>query len=414
MKIENMRLKIDRIGHEGDGIAFNNEDIFYIPYVLAGEEIEAQIDGNRGQIVEIISKSDERIDAICPKFKTCGGCSLQHWQSKNILEWKSNTISSALNRVGINCEKVETIEAFASGRRRAKFNAKRVKGELSFGFMAARSHEIIDIDKCPILSPNLANNILKIRELIRSLTQANEELEVLVTDCDNGIDVDITGLKPLSKYNRGELETLAKACENAKIARLTLNGEDAYFQTHPFVKIGNAIIELPAGAFLQATKTCENLIAQTMLKWAKGSKRAIDLFAGIGTFSVQIKDLCETNAYEIHQPSILALNKAAKSMAGGRTLKGFSRDLFRVPVSPLEMKNIDLVILDPARAGAEAQVKQLIRTKIPKIIYISCEPNSFARDAKILIDGGYKLKEVKGFDQFQFSTHVEMMGLFTK
>lgn len=414
MKIGKMRLKIDRIGHEGDGIAFDNEAIIYIPYTLAGEEIEAEIANNRGQLVELITKSNERIAPICNKFQICGGCALQHWNEANILKWKSGLISGALSRTGIEYGEIETISAFSSGRRRAKFSAKRIKGELQFGFMAARSHEIIDIDKCPILTPNFSNNIPKIRELVRSLTQGNEELGVLVTDCDNGIDVEISGLKPLAKHNRGELETLARACENAGIARLTIDGEDAYFRAHPFVKIGNANIELPAGAFLQATQTCENLIGETLLKWAKGSKKAVDLFSGIGTFSVRLKELCETTSYEIHNPSIAALNKAAKAMAGGRTLKGFSRDLFRVPVSPLELKNIDLVVLDPARAGAEAQVKQLIRTKIPKIIYISCEPNSFARDAKILIDGGYKLKEIKGFDQFQFSTHVEMMGLFTK
>lgn len=409
-----MRLKIDRIGHEGDGIAFDNDAIIYIPYTLAGEEIDAEVSGNRGIANEIINLSDERIAPICPKYKICGGCSLQHWHEDKVLEWKGAQIKGALSRSGINFGEIKVEPAYQSGRRRAKFSAKRVKGELHFGFVGARSHEIIDIDACPILTPNLSNYIPKVRELVRSLTQGNEELGVLVTDCANGIDVEITGLKAISKFNRGELENLARACENAGIARLTIDGEDAYFRAHPFVKIGVANVELPAGAFLQATQTCEDLIGETMLKWSKGVKRAVDLFAGIGTFSIRLKEIAQTNAYEIYQPSIAALNKAAKAMAGGRTLQGFSRDLFRVPVSPLELKNIDLVVLDPARAGAEAQVKQLIRTKIPKIIYISCEANSFARDAKILIDAGYKLKEVKGFDQFRFSTHVEMMGLFVK
>jgi 23S rRNA (uracil1939-C5)-methyltransferase len=409
-----MELQIDRIGHEGDGIAFDGDNTIYVPYTLAGETIDAEVSGNRAIATEIKTLSPQRIEPICPKFKICGGCALQHWQEENVLQWKGEQIDGALSRAGINTAPVEVIAAFQSGRRRAKFSAKRNKGELQFGFVGARSHDIIAIDACPILTPNLSNYINKIRELVRTLTQANEELTVQVTDCENGIDVDICGLKHISKYNRGELETLARAAEVAGIARLTLDGDDAYFRAHPFVKMGNAVIELPAGAFLQATETCENLIAQTMIKWAKGAKKAVDLFCGIGTFSVRLKELAQTNAYEIHQPSIIALNRAAKALAGGRTLTGISRDLFRVPVSPLELKNIDLAVLDPARAGAEAQIKQLVRTKIPKIIYISCEATSFARDAKILIDAGYKLKEIKGFDQFRFSTHVEMMGLFVK
>lgn len=409
-----MHLKIDRIGHEGDGIAFDNDAIIYTSYVLAGEEVDVEIVGNRGRVIEITKPSEDRIAPICPKFTICGGCSLQHWKQDEVLKWKALAISGALNRVGIECDEISVEPAYETGRRRAKFTAKRQNGELLFGFVGARTNDIIAIENCPILTTKLNLNIAKIRELIRSLTQGNEELGVLVTDCDNGIDVEITGIKALAKFNRGELEKLARAAEIAGVTRLTINGDDAFFRAAPIVKLGKALVEIPAGAFLQATQICEQKISEVILKWGKGAKRAIDLFAGVGTFSFTLKELCETNAYEIHTPSIFSLNKAAKAIAGGHTLKGFSRDLFRVPVSMLEFKNIDLVVLDPARAGAEAQVKQLIRTKIKKIIYVSCEASSFARDAKILIDGGYKLKEVKGFDQFQFSPHVEMMGLFVK
>lgn len=421
-------VEILKIGHEGDGIAEIDGEAVYIPFTLAGEKVRIERNGNKGTLLELIEAEAERVAPICPHFTKCGGCKFQHMPQDLIAEWKSEKISSALKSHSINPPQrlagegghtqnggggILVTPAFIGGRRRAKFNAKRA-GQLQFGFMAAASNEIIEIDACPILSPALSASIPKLRELVRSLTQGNENIGVQVTLSDTGLDIDLSGFKAISKFNRGELENLARACQAAEIARLTINGEEAFMNNAPILRMGNAIVNLPANAFLQATSDCENKLGDTIMEWLNKAKRAIDLFSGIGTFSFRLKEKCETTSYEMNQEAIFALNSSAKALAGGHTLKGFSRDLFRVPVSPLEMKNIDVIVLDPARAGAEAQVKQIVRGKVAKIIYVSCEPTSFARDARILIDGGYKLKQLRGFDQFQFSTHVEVVGLFEK
>ncbi len=420
-------VEILKIGHEGDGIAEINGEAVYVPFTLAGEKVRIERNGNKGALLEIIEAAPERVTPICQYFTKCGGCKFQHMPQEAINDWKSEKIANALGANGINPPpftgegdrvkhgggSASVTPAFAGGRRRAKFNAKRA-GQLQFGFMAAASNEIVEIDACPILAPTLSASIPKVRELVRSLTQGNENIGVQVTATDTGLDIDLSGFKAISKFNRGELENLARACQAAEIARLTINGEEAFMNNAPILRMGKAIVNLPANAFLQATADCETKLGDTIMEWLGKAKRAIDLFSGIGTFSFRLKEKCETTSYEMNQEAIFALNNAAKALAGGHTLKGFSRDLFRVPVSPLEMKNIDVIVLDPARAGAEAQVKQIVRAKVGKVIYASCEPTSFARDAKILIEGGYKFKNLRAFDQFQFSTHVELVALFEK
>ncbi len=400
------------MGSQGEGIAIINDEPVYVPFTLEGETISAVITKNRGVLSEIIEKSPERIGPICEYFGKCGGCVLQHWQEDKILEWKSSKIQESFQRACAIEAEITIEAAWGLGRRRTKFNAKRINGQLVMGYMGAKSNELVGIDSCPILTATLSNAIIRIKELARSLIKANEEITINVTDTDAGIDVEILGLKPIAKFTRPELENLAKICKNADITRLTLNTENAYVRETPFVKMGKVNVELPPNSFLQATAYCENEMANIVTFWAKGHKRIADLFSGVGTFALRLKEFAEVTAYEIDAPSIAALNKAAKAAAGGHMLKGVTRDLFRMPVSPLELKNITLVVLDPPRAGAEAQIKQLIRAKTKEIIYVSCDYVSFARDAKQLLDAGYKFKAIKAFDQFRFSDHVELVAKF--
>lgn len=413
-------LEIEKMGSQGEGVALLNDELIYVPFTLVGEKISAEVTKNRARIIENISTSKERIAPICKHYTICGGCNLQHWQAQKVLEFKSDLISSALNRAQeaiLQSAKppiVTVTPAYGAGRRRAKFTAKRQDGRIIFGFMGAKSNELVEIEDCPILTPDLRAKIPALKELCRTLIVGREELTLNITDCLSGIDVDIHGLKPIEKWARMDLERLARAASTAGIARLTLDTHDCYVLRLPVVKMGGAIVELPPSAFLQASEECETILGDLVTKWAKGSKRFVDLFCGIGTFALRLKALGEVKAYEVHGPSVFALNKAAKTLAGGHSLSAFSRDLFNVPVAPLEFKGVDCVVIDPPRAGAQAQVKQLVKAKIAKIIYISCDPISFARDAKLLVDGGYKLREIHGFDQFEHSAHVELAARFER
>lgn len=402
-------VKIEQFGSQGDGIANLDGQNIYVPYTIEGEKVSAIINNNRGQLIEIIEKSPSRVTPICEYYTQCGGCTLQHMNEEKAAEFKTKLIEEA-----ISITPSEFTNAYESGRRRVKFNIEKQKNDIILGFMAAKSHDIIDIENCPIVCQELQNFIPRLRELCRTLLKPDEKVTANLTACDNGIDIDIAGIKPLNKKSRGELESLAIAAQKSGLTRLTLNGELAFQTITPVVKFANIPVEVPPNCFLQATKTCEDAITSQLLAWAKGSKRIIDLFSGVGTFSLPLKQIGEVRAYELNTPSVVALNKAAKAAAGGHKLEAFTRDLFRLPVSPLELKNVDLAVLDPARAGANYQVKQLVKSKINKIIYISCEPASFAEDLKVLVEGGFKLKELKAFDQFRYSTHVEIMGLFVR
>jgi 23S rRNA (uracil1939-C5)-methyltransferase len=410
------QIKMDKIASQGEAMTIRNDLPFYVRFALPDEQVRVEIVAGRGNLLEVITPSPDRITPICPHFTVCGGCALQHWSEFKVMEWKADLITRALVRAQITAPEggVKVRPSWGNGRRRAKFTAKRENGQIVFGFMGQKSNALIDINTCPILTSNLQAALPKLRDLARSLIGDNQELNFNVTDTASGLDVDIGGLKPIEKYGRQELEKLARVAQIAGLARLTLAGQNAFVAATPFVKIAELPVEIPPNSFLQATEECENRLAELVVSWAKGKKRIVDLFCGIGTFGLRLKKNAEVTAYEMHQESIFALNSAAKKAAGGHTLRAFSRDLFRVPVAPLELKNIDMVVLNPARQGAEAQCMQLVRAKTKTIAYVSCDPTSFARDAKILTDGGYVLKEIHGFDQFRFSPHVELAAKFER
>ncbi|MEK7661140.1 MAG: methyltransferase [Pseudomonadota bacterium] len=409
-------LIMENMASLGEAIVTTDENPIYVRFALPGEKVKVDIAAGRGNLLEVVTPSPDRITPICPHFTICGGCALQHWSEPKVLEWKADLIRRALDRVAIEIPNgaIKVNAAWGKGRRRAKFTAKRENGIVLLGFMGQKSNSLVDISECAILTENLQAALPKLRELAKALIGEAHELTLNVTESASGLDVDIVGLKPIEKYGRQELEKLARVSQIAGLARLTLAGHNAFVQATPYVIIGDVAVDIPANSFLQASENCENQLAEVVIKWAKGKKRIADLFCGIGTFALRLKKSAEVTAYEMHQESVFALNSAAKKAAGGHTLKAFSRDLFRVPVAPLELKNIDLVVLNPARQGAEAQCKQLVRAKINEVVYISCDPTSFARDAKILIDGGFELSEIHGFDQFRFSPHVELAAKFAR
>lgn len=409
-------LTMQNMASLGEAIETSGENPIYVRFALPNEKVKVEVAAGRGNLLEVIAPSPDRIAPICPHFAVCGGCALQHWAEPKVLEWKADLITRALSRAEIAIPKasVSVNAAWGSGRRRAKFTARRENGQVLLGFMGQKSNSLVDIQACAILTPNLQTALPKLRDLAKALIAEAHELTLNITDSASGLDVDIVGLKQIEKYGRQELEKLARVSETAGLARLTLAGHNAFVQAAPYVIIGDVLVDIPANSFLQASENCEGQLAEMVTKWAKGKKRIADLFCGIGTFALRLKKTAEVTAYEMHQESVFALNVAAKKAAGGHTLKAFSRDLFRVPVAPLELKNIDMVVLNPARQGAEAQCKQLVRAKTNEIAYISCDPTSFARDAKILIDGGFELKEIHGFDQFRFSPHVELAARFMR
>lgn len=407
-------LAIHSMGAKGDGLADDNGAVVAVPFSLPGETVRAVARKGRGDLIAVETASPDRIAPICPHFTVCGGCAVQHWADTPVAAWKGGIVSQALARRGIEAEVAPARPVWGAGRRRVSLHARWDKGTLVMGFSQARSHTLVDLTTCPVLTPGLMSALPRLRALAEGLVPKGEDVSLAVTETLTGLDVDMTGAGRMDRFARKGLERLAGLVEAADLARLTLHGETALARRQPQVRMGDAIVTLPAGSFLQATLAGETALAGLVMDWTRGAKRIADLFCGLGTFALRLKAQGEVRAWESDAAAVAALKRASDSLAGGHRLTAETRDLYRAPVAPLELKGIEAAVFDPPRAGAAEQAVQLARSKVPLVVAVSCDPGTFARDARTLIDGGYRLQEVVALDQFRFSTHVEIAARFSR
>ncbi|ABD09146.1 23S rRNA (uracil-5-)-methyltransferase RumA [Rhodopseudomonas palustris HaA2] len=411
----NELIAIDHVGHRGDGVSLGHGGAVYVPYALGGETIEAEpVAGHpdRRKLRRVAVASPQRIDPFCPHFGMCGGCAIQHWQSDAYQAWKRNLVVETLAQAGIDCAVGPLIDAHGAGRRRITLHARKGTHDvLKVGFSAAASHDVIAIDHCPILDPALDGAIEAAWALAEALTLIGKPLDIQVTAAENGLDVDVRGSGPLPPKLIGALSLLA---EKHRLARLTRHGELVLMRTPPTIAIGSARVTLPPGAFLQATALGEQTLAELALSEIKRVKLIADLFCGVGPFALRLATKARVVAYDSDAPAVNALQKAAQATSGLKPIKAEPRDLFRRPLAPPELLDFDAVLFDPPRQGAQAQAAQLAASKVPLIIAVSCNAQTFARDAKLLIDGGYRLEKVTPVDQFKYTPHVELVGVLRK
>lgn len=411
----NETLAIARLGLKGDGIAETASGQVFVPYTLPGETVRAVVDGDRGQLVEIITPAESRIAAICPLFTRCGGCAAQHMAPGLYREWKRQQIVTALSRAGVEAPVGDLVDAHGVGRRRVTFHARRqenAQGEaMVVGFMAARSHDLVAVEACPVLAPGLARAPSVAQMLANRLGGANKPLDIQLTASEAGLDVDVRGHGPLGGKLRLALTELA---ERLDLARLSIHGDVVVERRPPLQRMGKALVAPAAGGFLQATATGEETLAGLVMDALPKGKRAADLFAGCGPFSFRMAERMQVLAVESDAAAMLALTKGMGATQGLKPIATETRDLFRRPLLEHELNGFDVVVLDPPRAGAEAQVKRLAASKVRDVIYVSCDAGSFARDAATLVAGGYALEAVTPVDQFRYSAHIELVGLFRR
>jgi 23S rRNA (uracil1939-C5)-methyltransferase len=408
-------LVIDHVGHRGDGVAFADGQTLFVPYTLGGETVEAAlVEGHpdRRQLLRVETASAERITPFCPYFGACGGCAIQHWQPESYRAWKRQIVVDTLVHAGIECPVDELVDAHGAGRRRITAHARRGgNSELRVGFAAASSHAIVDIDACPILDPGLHGALDAARALADVLKPASKPLDIQVTATNGGLDVDVRGSGPLPT---AMIATLSRVAEQHRLARLTRHGELVLMRTPPVMGIGPAQVTLPPGSFLQATTAGEEALAALVFSHCKGAKHIADLFCGVGPFALRLATRARISAFDSDAGSVTALQRAATSTSGLKPIKAEARDLFRRPLMPQELRDYDAVVFDPPRQGAQAQVQQLAVSKIPVVVAVSCNAATFARDARILIDGGYRIEGVTPVDQFRHTPHVELIARFVK
>ncbi len=403
------RLAIVRLGHRGDGIAESPAGPIYVPYTLPGETIEAEPwagHPDRRHLVRVDAPSPERIAPICPHFATCGGCALQHWETARYRAWKRDLLIAALEQAGIESAVGELIDAHGEGRRRAVLHAKHgAKDVLQVGFTAFSSHHIVPIDHCPVLAPGLAGAIPAAWAIAEALG-GQKPLDIQATATDDGLDIDVRGSGPL---NPTLSVALARLAEARRVARLTRHGELIARRTQPTIRMGRARVPLPPGVFLQATAAGEEALAGLVIAHVGAAKSVADLFCGVGPFALRLAERAKVIAADSDAAAVAALREAAKT-GGLKPIAAERRDLFRRPMLAQELARIDAVVFDPPRQGAEAQARALAAGKVPLIVAVSCNPATFARDARILIDGGYRLTAITPVDQFRYSPHVEIVA----
>jgi 23S rRNA (uracil1939-C5)-methyltransferase len=325
---------------------------------------------------------------------------------------KKAAVADALARHGFPDAVIEeTVEVAPGTRRRAAFKAAKIDGAVRIGFHAAASHDIVDMYECRVITPSLFALVAGLRAMMVDLLNEGQKAELSVTETQNGADVAIHWSRPGSP---AITTAAAHWAQRLKLVRVTANGEPVIELAPPVVTFGKASVTLSDNAFLQPTREGETFLQERVLAGVKKAKAVADLFAGSGTFALVLAQAARVHAVETDGPALEALAAAARATSGLKPVTVERRDLFKVPLGPTELTRFDAVVLDPPRVGANAQAKELARSKIRRIVYVSCNPQSFARDARILVDGGYKMGTIAPVDQFLWSSHIELVTTFTR
>lgn len=399
-------LHINALGAQGDGIAELDGRKVFAPFALPGETVSAEVSGDKARVIGIEVASPERADPRCSHYGACGGCSLQHMSETTYLGFKRDMVVGALRSQGIDIEVEQTLAIPPASRRRAVFAAARQQGRIVVGFHGRRSHDLIAIRDCAVLTPALLALIPKLDRIAAIATPRKDALTLTAVDTLTGIDLALSGARrDISADERLKLVDLALSIG---LARLTLNGELAVERTPPLLRAGAASLTPPPGGFLQACQSAEAMIIEHVRQSVSDARRVADLFSGAGTFSLPLAATASVHAVESDAAALAALAHAARRAPGLRPVTTETRDLFRRPLTAQDLAKFDAVVIDPPRAGAEAQSQELAKSKVKRIAMVSCSAASFARDVRILIDGGYRLARVTPIDQFLWSPHVEI------
>ena len=407
-----MIVTIERLGHLGHGIARDQDSgPIYVPGTLPGEVVEGTQEGDRLLDPKIVTPSTDRVKPPCRHARTCGGCQLQHASDAFVAQWKQQVVETALAGQGLTAEFLPLVTSPPSSRRRATLSARRTKSGVLIGFHARASDTIAEIPDCQLLHPGILAAFPGLQALVMAGGSRTTELSLQVTLTRGGPDVVVTGGKTLDSALRMDL---ARLVETHAFSRLTWDGETVALRDRPALTMGQATIVPPPGAFLQATQEGEAALLNAVKHALGPQKRVVDLFSGVGTFTLPLAQEMEVHAVEGDAAMTKALDLAARNTPNLHRISTETRDLFRRPLEPDELLTFTGAIIDPPRAGAEAQTATLAQSKIPVIAAVSCNPVTFARDAKVLVASGYRLTSVRVIDQFRWSTHIELVARFQR
>lgn len=426
---QSVELTIEALGAEGDGIATLPEgEKVFVPLALPGERVRARLsragEQPRAELDEVLTPSPDRVAPVSPHFGDCGGCTIQHLAMAPYQTWKRGLLLSALAQSGISDATVAPLVAVPpASRRRATWFARRgADGKVAIGFLARASHDIVDMRDCPVLAPSLVALLDPLRDLLSRMLPPGGRAEVVANLLDTGVDLLLRVPGALPPALR---QMLAGFAAQRDLVRLSWQAMARPGTTAPSwepiverrparAMFGKVAVSVPPGAFLQATKQAEEILVGEAVAATAGAKRVADLFSGAGAFTFPLVARSQVHAVDGNKTLITALRHAADAAGIGGRITTDVRDLIKRPLVADELKKFDAVVFDPPRAGASSQAGRIAAARIPLVVAVSCNPTTFARDAKLLIDGGYEMEKVVPVDQFLWTPHLELVAVFKR
>lgn len=401
-------LEITGLGAQGDGIAETDAGPFYAAFALPGERV--RVTGG-ADLPELLSApSADRVAPLCRYFGTCGGCAAQHMSERLYAQWKRGIVVEALRQRGIEADVADLRRVPPGSRRRAVLTTRREGSHIALGYHRRKTHDLVDIQECPVLLPGIGARFPALRAIAAALPAREARLSVLSTPAGLDVAVDSGG----GRLMAAAVAELARIAAENRLARITVGGETVVERATPALSLGGIDAIPPPGAFVQAVAAAEQEMTQLVLAAVGEPKRIADLFCGLGTFTLPLARRARVLAVDGDEGAIAALSAAARRAPGLKPIEVKARDLFREPLSAKELEGLGAVVFDPPRAGAKAQAEELARSKVPTVVAVSCDPGTLARDVRILIDGGYAVENITPIDQFLFSAHVEVVAVLKR
>jgi 23S rRNA (uracil1939-C5)-methyltransferase len=404
-------VTISALGHGGDGIAEIDGQRVFVPYTLPGETVEVERDGERASLVRVIAPSADRVSPVCANFGQCGICALEHMAPAAYLAWKREQVVAAFAQRGIEADIAPMVPIGTGSRRRAIFSAVRSAKGIVLGFHARTSKTIVGIDTCAVLAPGIVRKLPVLKKIAGVALSRWKPARMTVFLADNGLDIAIADAGKPDQTMLGKLGDFGR---DPDIARLTVDGVEVFRNRVPEFAAGGAMLYPTPGGFTQAARAAEDAISAAVIEAVGDASPVADLFAGIGTFTFRLAARAPVTAVEGDAALVGAIDAASRRATGVRKVTAMRRDLFTNPLAPPELAKFGAVVFDPPAAGAKAQATMLAKSAVPTLVAVSCNPATLARDARILIDGGYTLKRVVPVDQFLFSAEIEAVASFAR
>ena len=417
-------LRVESVGVRGDGIAHHGAERIFLPLTAPGDVVRARLGDRRGdgRAAQVLGFETfgARAEPSCPHFGACGGCALQHLSPASYVEAKTAWLAAALRQHGLDADAIMPLRLLPAGtRRRARFSIARPrapKAPVEIGFQARASHRIVDIASCAVLHPALMALLAPLRQVAAQLLAPGERGAATATLTDSGVDLllDLGAPPALAGH-----EALAEFARERNVARLSWRapgGTPSLIAQHrpPRTAFGGVTIDLPDEPFLQASAEADAVLTEEVLSAVADAPRVADLFAGVGTFTLPLAVRSTVHAVERDEGAVRALAAAVARAGLGQRVTCERRDLEERPLAAVELARFDAVVFDPPRAGAKAQTKTLAGSGVTRVVAVSCNPATFARDARALVEGGYRLAKIQPIDSFVWSAHLELVARFER